>query len=52
MMNRRHVLGVMGAAAFGPVSAKAMAQAASAAGDPFPSRPITLWVGVSSFSVQ
>lgn len=43
MMNRRRVLGVMGAAAFGPVSAKAMAQA-SAAGDHFPSRPITLWV--------
>ena len=44
MMNRRRVLGVMGAAAFGPVSAKVMAQAASAAGEPFPSRPITLWV--------
>ncbi|ACB34068.1 conserved hypothetical protein [Leptothrix cholodnii SP-6] len=43
MMNRRRVLGLMGAAAFAPASARVMAQA-SAPSDPFPSRPITLWV--------
>ena len=43
MMNRRRVLAAMGAAAFAPAGARVMAQA-SAAGDPFPSRPITLWV--------
>jgi tripartite-type tricarboxylate transporter receptor subunit TctC len=40
MMSRRQALGVLGAAAFGPVSARAMAQSA----DRFPHRPITLWV--------
>jgi tripartite-type tricarboxylate transporter receptor subunit TctC len=43
MMNRRRVLGVLGAAAFVPASARVRAQP-GAAGEHFPSRPITLWV--------
>lgn len=40
MMSRRQVLGALSAAAFGPVSAKVMAQPS----ERFPTRPITLWV--------
>lgn len=40
MMNRRQVLGMACATAFGPVSAKVMAQSA----ERFPLRPVTLWV--------
>ena len=40
MMSRRQVLGALSAAAFGPASARLMAQP----GERFPVRPITLWV--------